>query len=336
MLELDFTGFEQVIDDVGGVNVCLPFAIHNRISLAGGTGLKLTAGPHHIDGKVALQFWRTRENVADGSDIDRIARDQYFMAQLVKGVLHTGLLHSPTKLYKVLGDVAGNLMTDASDPELLHIATSLAGIKLANVQFITAPWVVYPGDPNEVEFGQPQANALFYALAHDTKLPKIAKKSRKSPAPTVSAAAEPLTVSPSQVKVLVLNGSDGTSLTAQAETALTKRGFTVVGTGYAAADTYKTTVIQYSGSADLAAARTLKRQFSSVKLQVDQDLTPGTLQVVLGSTFTALAAPKSTSQSISGLSGSYGGITASVHCRNSAFYGYYDQAPSAPSTICAC
>ena len=338
VLELDFTGFEQVINDVGGVNVCLPFAIDNSISLAGGTGLDISAGRHHIWGRVALQFWRTRENVADGSDIDRISRDQYFLAQLVKGVLHTGLLHSPSKLYKVLGDVASNLMTDASDTDLLHIATSLRGISLKNIQFITAPWVVYPGDPNEVEFSHPQSNALFWALAHDTTLPKVAKgkSSNKTPTPTASAAAQPLTVSPTLIKVEILNGSNGTDETAAASSALTSRGFTVVGTGYAATNTYTTPVIQYSGPADLSAARTLKQQFTAAKLAVSPDLTPGTVQVILGSAFTALAPPQPTSESISGLSGSYGGITANIRCRNSAFYGYYDQPPTTASTTCAC
>ncbi len=332
--ELDFTGFEQVINDVGGVSVCLPFSIDNTISGAGGTGLELTAGPHHINGRVALQFWRTRENVADGSDIDRISRDQYFMAQLVKGVLHTGILHSPTKLYQVLGDVADNLTTDASDTDLLHIATSLSGISTKNIAFITAPWVVYPGDPNEVEFSQPQANALFWALAHDTKLPKITKRS--TPKSTgITAVAQPLTISPSLVKVEILNGSDGTDQTSLASTALTSRGFTVVGTGYAATTDFTRTVIQYAATADLPAARTLKQQFSSAALQLNPELTAGTVQVILGSSFTALAAPKPTSQSISGLSDSYGGITANIRCRNSAFYGYYDQAPAAP-TACAC
>ncbi len=332
--ELDFTGFQQVINSVGGVNVCLPFAIDNVITTAGGTGLDLPAGKHHLWGREALQFWRTRENVANGSDIDRIARDQYFMAQLVKGVLHSGLLHSPTKMYSVLTDVANNLTTDASDTDLLHIATSLNGISPKDIQFITAPWVVYPLDPNEVEFGQPQANALFWALAHDSKLPKIAKK--KAPKnPKITTAGQPLTLSPSQVNVIVLNGSSGTDETSAAAAALTSRGFTVVGSGSAATDTYTESVIQYANAADRAAANTLKQQFNNVKLELNPDLTAGTVQVILGSSFSALAAPRSTSQAISGLSANYGGITANVNCRNSAFYGYYDQAPSAP-TSCPC
>lgn len=335
VIEIDFTAFQQVINDVGGVNVCLPFPIHNVITLAGGTGLNLSAGYHHIWGRVALQFWRTREDVADGSDIARIARDQYLLAQLVKGVLHTGLLHSPSKLYTVLGDVASNMVTDASDIDLLHIATSLSGISARNVQFLTAPWASYPGDPNEVEFAKPQANAVFWALAHDTKLPKITKKKRKAAkTPPVGTAAQPLTVNPSQVKVMVLNGSSGADLASQAAASLTSRGFNVVGTGYAATTGYTSSVIQYATAADLPSARTLKQQFLSVTLQRDPSLAPGTVQVILGSSFTKLAPPRQTAQAISGLSTNYGGITANVPCRNSAFYGYYDQAPT--SNTCAC
>jgi LCP family protein required for cell wall assembly len=334
VIELDFTGFQDVINDVGGVNICLPFAIHNSISEAGGSGLDLSAGKHHIYGRVALQFWRTREDVANGSDIERIARDQYFLAQLVKGVLHSGLLHSPTKLYSVFTDVARNMTTDASDTELLHIATSLNGISTSDVQFITAPWVTYPPDPNEVQFAQPQADALFWSVAHDTKLPKISKK-KAAKTPPAGTAGQPLTVNPSQVNVMILNGSAGTDQASAASAALTSRGFSVVGTGYAAADTYTTSVIQYATAADRPAANTLKEQFTDVTLEHDPELTPGTIQVILGSTFTKLAPPRSTSQSISGLSTSYGGITANIRCRNSAFYGYYDQAPTAPSS-CAC
>ena len=32
VIELDFTGFENVINDIGGVNVCLPFAIDNPVT----------------------------------------------------------------------------------------------------------------------------------------------------------------------------------------------------------------------------------------------------------------------------------------------------------------
>jgi LCP family protein required for cell wall assembly len=378
VIELNFTGFQRAINDIGGVNVCLPFAIDNPVTSAEGSGLHLSAGEHHIYGRVALEFWRTRYNIADGSDIARIARDQYLMAQIVKGVLHSGLLSSPTKMYNVIGDLASAMTTDASDTALLHIALSLHSISPQDIQFVTSPWASYPYDPNEVEFAQPQANAVFWAIAHDTALPAASKrggstgsvrgKGRKhgarasaspasaasadatarpdtsaSPAASASPGASPSpgstvgpAISPADVKVEVLEGAGGTDRASQAATALTSRGFDVLGTGYAATTTHVKTVVEYSRAADLPAANLLMQQFSAVKAKRVPGLQAGTVQVVLGSTFTALAPPVPTSQSsLNSLSTSYGGINAGVSCRNGAFYGPYDPAPS-KVTACAC
>jgi len=367
VIQLNFVGFQKVITAVGGVNVCLPFAIDNKVPGPGqpGSGLDLSAGWHHLSGHAALQYWRTRYNVADGSDLARIARDQYLMAQIVKGVLRSGLLHSPTKLYTVIGDVADAMTTDASDTELLHIALSLHGLSPKNIQFLTSPWTSYPYDPNEVQFAQPQANAVFWAIAHDTALPPSATKPARrggtsgahrqsSPPvstasttrPTASPSASPTTspstgasrppsVNPSLVHVTVLDGSSRTDRVARAAAELTSRGFDVLGTGYAPTMTYKKTVIEYASAADLPAAMTLKAQFFPVVLKRVAGLTAGTVQVILGSTFTMLAAPGPTSQSsLHSLHNNYGGITANVRCRNSAFYGTFDQ--SSHSNPCTC
>jgi LCP family protein required for cell wall assembly len=356
-VQLDFVGFEKVVNDVGGVNVCLPFAIDNTVTASGGTGLRLSAGHHHLGGWLALKFWRTRENIADGSDIARIARDQYVMAQIVKGVLHSGMLTSPSKLYKVIGDIAGAMTTDASNGQLFNIASSMSGISLSKVQFLTAPWVTYPADPNEVEFAQPQADAVFWALAHDAELPKAAKGPGRSGAPTPEGTATPASTpspgatgagsggtgtvvgnesqptAPPVIQVEILNGSSGVSQVTKAQAALTTRGFDVIGTGDAASFGYRKTVIEYSAPGDLAAANTLAQQFSSSKIKRVAGITPGTVTVILGSSFTALAPPQPTSQaSMNNLVGAYGGITADIKCRNSAFYGVYDPTPAPTPT----
>jgi LCP family protein required for cell wall assembly len=343
---LNFNGFEHVINDIGGVSVCLPFAIHNVITTSEGSGLDLKAGRHHINGRVALEFWRTRYNVADGSDIARIARDQYLMAQIVKGVLHSGLLHSPSKIFSVIADVANATTTDASDTELLHIATSLRGISARNVQFITAPWVSYPYNPNEVELAQPQADAVFWALAHDTAVPATGKGRHSLRAETVKGqrngpidegpAGSLATLVPSAVKVMVLNGSGSTDRSSLVAAGLASRGFTVVGTGYAPVTTYRRSVIEYASRADLPAARTLHVQFPAAALKRAAALSQGTVDVILGSGFTKLPPPKPTSRArIKSLSGTYGGITASVSCRNSAFYGS-NGTPQSQGTYCPC
>ena len=48
-IQLEFTGVVKVVNDVGGVNVCVPQTIHDSRS-----GLNITAGEHHIDGLTFL------------------------------------------------------------------------------------------------------------------------------------------------------------------------------------------------------------------------------------------------------------------------------------------
>jgi LCP family protein required for cell wall assembly len=187
-IEIGLGGFVNVINDLGGVNVCAPFNINNTVS-----GLVLPAGEHHIDGVTALAFWRTRENIGEGSDLQRIQRDQFMSAQVVKGILATGLLGDPIKLFRVVSDLAPNLTIDSgmSLTDLLHLGESLHGLDSKDVQFVTAPVGAWPYDPNAVGLAQPAAAAMFAAIAHDVTLPKGAKTATPSGTATRSAGATP-------------------------------------------------------------------------------------------------------------------------------------------------
>jgi LCP family protein required for cell wall assembly len=280
-IELDFVGFEKIIDDLGGVNVCLPFAVDDPDS-----GLHLAAGKHHVWGTQALAFWRTREDVGFGSDTQRILRDQYLMVALVQGIEHSGLLKSPSEVLHVVGDAANAMTTDTGLDQnaMLQIADSLRGIKSSDVQFVTSPNVPYPQNDNDVVFQQPQADELFNAIAHDSTLPSgKAKKKTKKPGATPSA-----TTSPSQVKVDVENGSGVSGAAGQAGSDLTNDGFTVVGTGDANNFDYGSSVIEYAAPADMAAVNTLKPLIPNVVVEQNSSLTPGTIELIVGSSFSGL------------------------------------------------
>jgi LCP family protein required for cell wall assembly len=334
-VELTFSGFEQVINALHGVNVCLPQAVNDPVS-----GLNLPAGQSHVYGREALAFWRTRENLGTGSDPQRIQRDQFLMASLFQGIEQSSLLKSPTTMLSVIDTLTSHqsIVTDSglTPSVMLRIGEALRGIKGDAVQFVTVPWTTYTGNaqwinssqsPNSgnqnwVQWVQPQANDLFSAIAHDTSLPKAAK----SPAaPSVE------TVSPSNVRVQVLNGSHTYGLATSTSASLSQRGFTVVGPpSDASTSTYTGSVIVYSGAAELAEANTLAQVIPNVTLQQDPNLTGTTLQLILGSTFTSLqsAGNSSTSSSsgssdLSSIATTYGGITGSTNICNdsSAFSG---------------
>jgi LCP family protein required for cell wall assembly len=326
-IELGFGGFVKVINDLGGVRVCVPFNIDDPVS-----GLRLTRGYHRIGGTMALKFWRTREAIGTGSDLQRIQRDQFMLAQVLKGVLHSGILSSPTKLLSVIRDAASSMTTDTglTQSDMLQIASSFRGISTKDVRFITAPNTPYPADPNEVEFAQPQASRLFSAIAHDVRLPK-GLRGHQPARHKGSGGAPVLDAKPSAVRVEVLNGSGVAGIAGQVASALSARGFDVVGTSDAttvtgAADfSYPNSVIKYSSSSEAGAVATLRRQLSSVAVQRDPSLAPGTIDLIVGSNFTSLAPQASTSPSASATPSAsslskrnYGGISGNARACSDA------------------
>ena len=329
-------GMVKVVDDLGGVNVCLPFNVNDPLS-----GLDLKSGEQHINGIQALAFWRTREDIGTGSDLERIQRDQFMSAQVVKGVLGSDLLSNPIELLSVITDAAASMTTDSgmTVSDLVQIAESFHNLSSKNVQFIIVPNEPWIQNPDRIQFDQPQAGQVFSAIAHDVTLPK----NSSTPAPS-SGGAQVLTTSPSKVKVEVLNGSGTSGIADQAAAGLASRGFDVTGTGDAASFAYTNSVIEYSSSADLAEVNTLKKELSGVTDLKDASLKPGTVDLILGSDFTGLtsssaaqpsptsspsaspsasASASASSASVTGLAQSTGGITAAAPCASdsSAFAG---------------
>lgn len=178
-IELTFTGFEHVINDIGGVSICLPVPVDDPDS-----GLNLAAGPHHVMGAQALAFWRER-HIGLGSDLQRIQRDQYLMASIVHAVARSDILGRPARLYSVVSDAARAMTTDQGldQATMLTIAASLRGLASGSVQFVTVPEVPYPGNPQaEVQPAQPAARALFTEVAHDRSVPADGRRHPARPA----------------------------------------------------------------------------------------------------------------------------------------------------------
>ena len=313
-VELTFVGFEKVIDAIHGVTVCLPQAIDDPTSQ-----LNLSAGKHHVMGHEALAFWRTREGVGLGDDPQRIQRDQFLMASLLQGIERSSLLKSPSTMLSVIDTLTSHhyVTTDSelTPTTMLRLAEALRGISAEHVQFVTVPWNTYTGNAQWisssqtpatgnsawVQWQQPQANALFSAIAHDTKLPKASKQAKVK------------TISPSLVKVRVLNGTTTPELGASTATSLSTRGFDVIGQAAdAAKSNYTSTVIEYADAAELPAAQTLAQLFGNVTLKPDAHLAGPALRLILGSSFTTLK-DASGSSAISNLAGTYGGITGNVN-----------------------
>ncbi|WP_372345373.1 LCP family protein [Streptomyces sp. KL116D] len=174
-MEIDFSGFKDLVDAIGGVDVTVDKPIHDKSS-----GLDLTAGTHKLDGTQSLAFVRTRHGIGDGSDLGRIGLQQQFMIALLGEIKKQDLLGSPTKTYKIADSLTTSLTTDsglASLTSLGKFARSMNGVDPATMETIMLPVAYDKIDPNRVVAAEPQASTLWKAIRSDSTIPESAKKS---------------------------------------------------------------------------------------------------------------------------------------------------------------
>ncbi|WP_326630435.1 LCP family protein [Nonomuraea fuscirosea] len=220
-VEVDFSGFKNIVDALGGIEICLKSGVNDRASK-----LVLPAGKSVLDGEKALGYVRLRK-YSDGSDIQRIKRQQIFLSKVVAKATSSDLLTDVGRLRGFIAAAAGSVTMDpelANDTEqLIQIAMSAKEMTAGGVKFTTVPWGPAPDDPNRVVWKEPDATELFTSIKTDTE---------PVPGPSATASAKPkVAIKPEQVKVQVLNGTKTFGKAREVADELAKQGFNVVGLG---------------------------------------------------------------------------------------------------------
>ncbi|MFI9762989.1 LCP family protein [Streptomyces sp. NPDC051963] len=163
---VDFNGFKEMVDAVDGVEICLKEPIRDKDAK-----LRLPAGKVTLDGEQALGYVRARKTLGDGSDTDRMNRQQRFLGALVHKVQSNDVLLNPVKLYPVLDAATSSLTTDpglASLRGLYELARGVRDIPTEHVQFLTVPRESYIYNANRDQLVEPEAEKLFERLRTDS------------------------------------------------------------------------------------------------------------------------------------------------------------------------
>lgn len=121
---VDFTGFVKIVDTLGGVDVVVDCELHDTFpdpeAEEGQTDIDLLPGVHHLDGKTALWYARSRWNT---NDYDRARRQQRVLRGVWAQIKQLGLL---PRLPELWDELTQTVQTDLSLDNLLWLA-SLAG-----------------------------------------------------------------------------------------------------------------------------------------------------------------------------------------------------------------
>jgi LCP family protein required for cell wall assembly len=162
---VDFHGFKEMVDAVDGVEICLAEPINDKAAK-----LRLPAGKVTLNGEQALGYVRARKSLGNGSDTDRMDRQQRFLAALVHKVQSNDVLLNPVRLYPVLDAATSSLTTDpalASLRGLYELARGVRDIPTEHVQFLTVPRESYIYNANRDQLVEPEAERLFERLRID-------------------------------------------------------------------------------------------------------------------------------------------------------------------------
>jgi LCP family protein required for cell wall assembly len=214
-IEVNFLGFIKVIDALGGVNVCLPYAVNDSYS-----GLRLPAGMHHVSGITALKYARDRHSFAL-SDLSRIQNQQSLLSSLLSEAISSGTLADPLRLSRFLQAVLAAVKVNRG-LDVTSLADQLRGISPGDVRFLTVPLgnpnYLTPDGQSAVLWDKTAARQLFSQLRAD----QVAGR-HTAAGPRHRAAA----LRPGQVSADVYNGTMIGGLSAGAGAALAQLGFHV-------------------------------------------------------------------------------------------------------------
>ncbi len=139
-IRVDFQGFMRLIDALGGVTVYVDCPIEDWFpdpdSPTGLTQLYLPPGVHHLDGKMALYFSRSRLNT---NDYDRSRRQQKVLRGLWEQALQLDILPKIPRLWETLSDT---VQTDLSLEQIMALAYLGTQLKPGHIRSRFIDWRV--------------------------------------------------------------------------------------------------------------------------------------------------------------------------------------------------
>jgi LCP family protein required for cell wall assembly len=139
---IDFDGFKNMTDAVGGVKVY----VHEASSSG---QYSFAEGFQHMDGDEALAFVRQRKQLSEG-DISRGKRQQAFIKALMLKTLSRDVLTNPVRLAQFTDAATSNLTVDEafSTSEMRKQAFSMRNLRGSDIAFVTAPFTGFGTAPN--------------------------------------------------------------------------------------------------------------------------------------------------------------------------------------------
>ncbi|MFF6948903.1 LCP family protein [Streptomyces iakyrus] len=210
---VDFAGVVDMADAVGGVPVCVNQNVWDRplSGQGGGSGLKLKAGTHKVQGKEALQWLRTRH--AWGSDPLRAKAQHMYMNAMIRTLKEQNVFTDTGRLMG-LAEAGTKALTVSEEigtvKELYDVGMQLKSVPTNRITMTTMPWIEDPLNRNHLVPKPQDADKMWAMLRDDVSFDKAGKAraaTAAGPSPASVQATGPAAAPAAGLSVTVVNGT---------------------------------------------------------------------------------------------------------------------------------
>jgi LCP family protein required for cell wall assembly len=250
---VDFKGFEQIVDTLGGVDVNVPRKLVDTMypdpkpgDPHAYTTITFEPGWQHMNGERALQYARSRYTT---SDFDRAKRQQLILLAIREKALNLNLI---PKLPSLFGTMGSMVKTDMSLDEMIDLARLAPQVDMTSIKQVVIQKPLVYGfrreDGAAVQLPKwdlinPVIADLFTApVVTPTPLPTAAPPT-PTPTPDLVQIEELQELAAEGARIAVQNGTSEPNFAARVAAMLMEEGYQVVEFGDADRLDYANTVI---------------------------------------------------------------------------------------------
>jgi LCP family protein required for cell wall assembly len=163
--EIGLGGFASVVDDVGGVDMCLDQPDNDSYA-----GINLPAGCQTLNGANALGYVRSRHAFAT-SDFARTDHQRQFLGALANKMSSPGVLLNPFDFFPMISDLPSAITVDNGDhlQNMIGLAWAMRGISSGGVVSTAVP--VNGSTGSSLLWDPTKSQQLFQDLNTDQAVP---------------------------------------------------------------------------------------------------------------------------------------------------------------------
>jgi hypothetical protein len=263
--QIDFDGFEQVVDILGGIEVYVPQTIDDPEFPDNNYGFDpfyIEAGQHTLNGYDAMRYARTR--ATPGSDFSRAKRQQQVLLAIRDKALQLGMVSKVPELWTTM---AGTVETDlqlVDIVELAQLADEINTDKIQNGVIDTTMTIDYIVPETGAQVLLPLREKIRVVVEEMFVNPALAEESlQQVEAETISATATAQAadraaaieqanqrqeeikafLAQEAAKLVIQNGTNIPALASRTASQLNDQGFNIIQFGPADTTSYAHTVI---------------------------------------------------------------------------------------------